>query len=234
MNERKVAVVTGSNRGIGLEIARQLIALDLHVIVTARDGKAAEAALADLKGERGAASAHALDISDGASVTALAAHVEAVHGRIDVLVNNAGIAPDAWRSLFDLDIDTFRTTMETNVYGTLRCCQAFVPMMKKRNYGRVVNLSSQLGSLTRMTGNSLAYRTSKTAVNALTRVLADELKDTNILVNAASPGWVRTDMGGKDAPRSPEEGARGSVRLATLPDDGPRGGFFDDHEELPW
>jgi NAD(P)-dependent dehydrogenase (short-subunit alcohol dehydrogenase family) len=182
---------------------------------------------------------HPLDVTDADSVQALAGYLEQEVGRLDVLVNNAGVFLDPMppddpsaSSVFRADIATVRYSMETNAYGPLRLCQTLIPLMQDR--GRVVNVSSGMGQLSEMNGCCPGYRFSKAALNVLTRILADELKDTRIKVNSVCPGWVRTDMGGPDAERSVEEGADTIVWLATLPDDGPSGGFFRDRRPIPW
>jgi NAD(P)-dependent dehydrogenase (short-subunit alcohol dehydrogenase family) len=161
--------------------------------------------------------------------------VASTHGRLDVLVNNAGIIGGGWStSAVDVDLDQVRKTLETNFYGTWRLTQGALPLMRRNSYGRIVSLSSGMGQLSDMGGHSPAYRVSKAGLNALTRILTAELGDENILVNSCCPGWVRSDMGGPHAPRSLEEGADTVVWLATLPDDGPRGGFFRDRQPIPW
>src|SRR4051812_28188162 len=166
--ERRVAVVTGGARGIGLETARQLVAGGVRVVVTARDRARAEAAARSL-GDATTAIGRPLDVTDGTSVEGLARFVAGELGRVDVLVNNAGVALDKWVPALSLDVQQLRTTLETNFVGAFACAQALVPVMKQRNYGRIVNLSSQLGSLARMGAFTLAYRASKAALNALTR-----------------------------------------------------------------
>lgn len=227
----KVALVTGANRGIGLEIARQLQQLGMQIIATRREGSPVDEAEA-----MAGMDIQVLDVCDEASVSQLAAYVKQTYGRLDVLVNNAGIALDKWVPALSLSIDDYRATMETNLYGVLRCCQAFVPIMQVQKSGRVVNLSSELGSLADVQmGSSLAYRSSKTALNSLTVLLACELKDyPDILVNASCPGWVRTELGGEDAPLSVAEGADTAVWLATLPAGGPSGGLFRERAPYPW
>jgi NAD(P)-dependent dehydrogenase (short-subunit alcohol dehydrogenase family) len=169
------------------------------------------------------------------SVTALARHLDKEHGGVDVLVNNAGIMIDSSStSVLDEKEAMFRATLETNFFGALRMLQAVVPSMRKRGYGRVVNLSSGLGQFDEMGDGNAAYRSSKTALNALTRMVATATADDNILVNSMCPGWVRTDMGGPSASRSVEKGAETAVWLATLPDSGPTGGFFRDKKPIPW
>lgn len=230
-NARTVALVTGANRGIGLETAKQLLAQGMQVVATRRNGNAI-AELADFE----YADVQNLDVCDVASVQRLAAYIEQTYGRLDVLINNAGIALDKWVPALSLNIDDYRSTMETNLYGVLRCCQAFVPMMQRQQRGRVVNISSELGSLTDVQmGSTLAYRSSKTALNSLTALLACELKGyPDILVNASCPGWVRTELGGDDAPLSVAQGADTAVWLATLPAGGPSGGLFRERAPYPW
>lgn len=231
----RIAVVTGANRGIGLEISRQLARRGLGVVLTSRSAAKGRAALKAL-GEAGTqVQYHLLDVTSPVSIRALAAHLAERYGRVDVLVNNAGVMLDPQGSrVVDARVKTFRDTLETNLLGPLQLMQAFVPMMKKQGYGRIVNLSSGQGQLADMGVGTPAYRVSKTALNALTRTLAAELQGTGILVNAMCPGWVRTDMGGPNAPRSVEHAADTAVWLATLPDDGPTGGFFRDRERIPW
>lgn len=233
-SEPKVAVVTGANRGIGFEICRQLARQGIHTILTSRDqakGQAARQELADAGLDIGY---RQLDVTDAKSVPDLAAHIQQEYGRLDILVNNAGIAIDKGTSVLHTAVDTLRQTMETNLYGPLRLCQALVPLMRRQKVGRIVNISSSMGQLSSMGSEAPSYRMSKAALNALTRILAAYLEDTGILVNSMCPGWVRTDMGGRSASRSVEEGADTAVWLATLPDDGPTGGFFRDRKPIPW
>jgi NAD(P)-dependent dehydrogenase (short-subunit alcohol dehydrogenase family) len=230
----RIALVSGGNRGIGLEIVRQLAAKKLTVLLTSRDLSAGEAAARPLAAQGLAVVARQLDVTDQAGVDRLAAAVEAEFGRLDVLVNNAGVYLDRGQSGVDADLDVVRATLESNLYGAWRLCKAFIPLMRRGGYGRIVNVSSGMGQLQEMEGGSPAYRVSKTALNALSVILADELRGTGILVNAACPGWVRTAMGGGEAPRSVEQGADTPVWLATLPDDGPTGGFFRDRQPIPW
>jgi NAD(P)-dependent dehydrogenase (short-subunit alcohol dehydrogenase family) len=210
----------------------------VRVVLTGRNLQQAEQAAKTLNGEGLDVVPHRLDVTDDASVSGLEQVVRDRYGRIDVLVNNAGISVDearGIRSILDAPvIDALRETRETNLVGPMRLCRALVPSMKQAGYGRVVNVSSQLGSLSSMGTGYETYRITKTALNAVTRILAAELRGTGILVNAACPGWVRTEMGGPNAPRTPEQGADTIVWLATLPDDGPSGGYFQDREPLPW
>jgi NAD(P)-dependent dehydrogenase (short-subunit alcohol dehydrogenase family) len=232
--EQKIAVVTGANRGIGFEICRQLARQGLHVILTSRDESKGTQACQKLAAEGLDVRYHPLEVRDQASIRELEGFIRKEYGRLDVLVNNAGIAIDEQASVLETELDVIQKTVQTNVYGPLLLCQALVPLMRQHGYGRVVNLSSGLGQLAEMGSGNPAYRMSKTFLNALTRILGAELRGTNVLVNAMCPGWVRTDMGGPSAPRSVEQGADTAIWLATLPDDGPQGGFFQDRKTFPW
>ncbi len=234
-NEKQIAVVTGANRGLGLETCRQLANLGIEVILTSRSQEKGEAAVKKLKQQGLDVTFHQLDVTDDISVQRLADLMRERFGQLDILVNNAGVYIDASgdnASIFHADIEVIRKTMETNTFGILRLMQQLVPLMP--GAGNVVNVSSGMGQLSDMDGQYPAYRISKTAVNAVTRIFAAELRDTRIKVNAVCPGWVRTDMGGAEATRSVEEGAKTIVWLATLPPTGPSGGFFRDQEPIPW
>jgi NAD(P)-dependent dehydrogenase (short-subunit alcohol dehydrogenase family) len=228
----RVALISGGNRGLGREVARELAGLDYHVVIGSRDPSKGEEA-ADEIGD--GVVAHRLDVTDEESIESVIHFIEGEFGRLDVLVNNAGVDGGGWRtSAVDVDLDDVRDTLETNLYGAWRLTQAALPLMRRNGYGRIVNLSSGMGQLDDMGGHAPAYRVSKVSLNALTRMLDAELADENILVNSCCPGWVRTDMGGSSAPRSLEEGADTPVWLATLEDDGPRGGFFRNRQPIPW
>ena len=231
---KRVALITGANRGVGFEICRQLGTAGYTVVLTARDPEKGARALRALRKEGLEPCFHELDVTDPAAVRQVAAFVARELGRLDALVNNAAIAIDPLALLATVDPDVMRRTLETNLFGALACCQAFLPIMKQQGYGRIVNVSSGRGSFSRMGAGGPCYRISKTALNALTVILADEVKETNILVNAMTTGWVRTRLGGLKAPRSTAEGAETAVWLAMLADDGPRGKFFRDREEFPW
>lgn len=234
----RTALVTGANRGIGFEIVRQLARLGVLAVIGARDPKDGVAAAEKLQSEGLDVPVVALDVDREESSAAAVAEVKRLYGRLDVLVNNAAILIDAPggfnASLFELTGETARRTYETNVLGPLRLIQAAAPLMREQGYGRIVNLSSIAGQLAEMGKGYPAYRISKTALNALTRIAAAELNDGNIKVNAMCPGWVRTDMGGANAERSVEQGADTAVWLATLADDGPTGGFFRDRKPIAW
>lgn len=233
----KIAVVTGGNRGLGFEASRQLAKKGFRVILTSRDEEKGKPAAEKLQSEGLDVIYHPLDITNDESSQKLAEFIDKQFGKLDVLVNNAGIYIDekvGVNSVFYTKIDTVQQTMETNVYGALRVTQALIPLMKKQNYGRVVNVSSGMGQLTDMGSGYTGYRLSKTALNALTRIFASELQGTNILVNSVCPGWVKTDMGGPDATRTPEQGVDTIVWLATLPNGGDTGGFFRDRQPIDW
>lgn len=235
MDRKRVAVVSGGNRGIGFAICRRLAEMGLSVVLTARDLEAAREGAAALS-DSGDVLPFPLDVTSAESVSRLAEHVERERGGADVLVNNAGIFPaeDRAHGALDLPLATARATFETNVFGPWGLAQAFAPGMRRRGYGRIVNLSSDLGTTSEMSGGYAAYRLSKAALNALTVVLASELRGADVLVNALSPGWVRTDMGGAGAPRTADEGADTAVYLATLPPGGPTGKMFKDRKVVAW
>ncbi|MFF4354230.1 SDR family NAD(P)-dependent oxidoreductase [Streptomyces sp. NPDC001530] len=221
-----IALVTGANRGIGREVARQLAAAGHTVLVTARSAEAAEET-ARAVGPN--ARPLRLDVTSEADITAAARDIDA----LDVLINNAAITYDTWQRAITADLDVVREAAETNLYGPWRLTQALLPLLRASAHPRVVNVSSEAASLTSMGGGTPAYSASKAALNALTRMLAAELRADGVLVNAVCPGWVATDMGGPGG-RPVEEGAASVVWAATLPDDGPTGGFFRDGAPLPW
>jgi NAD(P)-dependent dehydrogenase (short-subunit alcohol dehydrogenase family) len=231
----KIALVTGANRGIGREICRQLAMKGFTVILGARTLDKATRAADALARDGAAAEPVALDLTDPRSVNAAAKTVEERHGRLDVLVNNAGVLfdQDDWGGgIAGLDEKVLRDTLETNLIGTYRVCRAFFPLLKKTGGARIVNVSSGAGQLEGMGLGAPAYKISKTAVNALTKILAAE-GARDVRVNAACPGWVNTDMGGPGAPRTAEEGADGIVWLAASAT-APTGGFFRDRKPIPW
>lgn len=233
----KIAVVTGGNRGLGFEASRQLAKQGYQVIVTSRDEEKGQIATENLQAEGLNVQFRPLDVTINESSYKLAEYLDQQFGKLDILVNNAGVYIDVQANsnrIVTTSIETIQKTLDTNVYGVLRVTQALLPLMKAQNYGRIVNVSSGMGQLSSMTGGSPGYRISKTALNAVTRIFASELQGTNILVNAVCPGWVKTDMGGLEAPRTPEQGVDTIVWLATLPDGGYTGGFFRDRQLIDW
>ncbi|MDQ0714910.1 NAD(P)-dependent dehydrogenase (short-subunit alcohol dehydrogenase family) [Streptomyces luteogriseus] len=241
MSEQTIALVTGANKGIGYEIAAGLGALGWRVGVGARDRERRESAVAKLRAAGVEAFGVPLDVTDDASVAEAARLVEDTAGRLDVLVNNAGITGGVPQLPTTVDPATVRRVVETNVIGVIRVTNAMLPMLRRSPAPRIVNMSSGVGSLTRQTtpGSdtgpiSVAYTPSKTFLNAVTVQYAKELGDTDILVNAACPGYCATDLNGFRGTRTPEQGAAVAIRLATLPADGPTGAFFDDEGEVPW
>jgi NAD(P)-dependent dehydrogenase (short-subunit alcohol dehydrogenase family) len=223
-----IALVTGANRGLGRETARQLAERDYDVIVTARDEAKARAAAEAIGGHP-----LALDVADPASIERAAAAVKEDPGALDVLVNNAGIGSDWGVSGTEPDFEAVQRTLETNFYGAYRVTVALLPLLRESEHPRIVNVSSGAGALSRMNGYMPGYRVSKAALNVVTRILSDELEDAGVKVNSACPGFVATDMGGPfGAKKTVEDGAAGIVWLATLPDDGPTGGFFRDGKPL--
>jgi NAD(P)-dependent dehydrogenase (short-subunit alcohol dehydrogenase family) len=229
-----VALVTGANRGIGLEVVRQLAMRGFTTILCARDARKGEAAAGSLQQSGLKVIPIQLDVTEQKSVDAARHLVEERFGKLDVLVNNAAILYDSWQRAENANLKTVREAFETNTIGVWRMCHAFIPLLRESRHARIVNVSSESGSLTVMGRGTPAYSVSKAALNALTRMLADELRSSHILVNSVCPGWVATEMGGPDAPRTVEEGAASVVWAATLPDDGPTGGFYRDGKPLAW
>jgi NAD(P)-dependent dehydrogenase (short-subunit alcohol dehydrogenase family) len=233
--DKRIAVVTGGNKGIWFEICRQLAGEGVRVLLTSRDAARGNSAAGNLRAQKLDVLFHPLDVDSDDSVSAFREYLKKEHGRVDVLINNAGILADKHStSILKAPLDVFRATLETNFFGALRMCQALVPIMRRGHYGRIVNLSSGLGQLSDMGDGTPAYRVSKTALNALTRMVATATDGEDILVNSVCPGWVRTDMGGPEAARSVDKGAETAVWLAMLPHGGPTGGFFRDREPIPW
>jgi NAD(P)-dependent dehydrogenase (short-subunit alcohol dehydrogenase family) len=243
MSETRTALVTGANKGIGYEIAAGLGALGYRVGVGARDRTRREAAVTALR-ERGVdAFGVALDVTDDESVSAAAELIAQRSGHLDALVNNAGITGGHPQQPSTVDPDVIRAVVETNVIGVVRVTNAMLPLLRRAPSPRIVNVSSSVGSLTRQSGPgsetttgpvAVAYAPSKTFLNAVTLQYVQELAGTNVLVNCACPGFVATDLNGFRGVRSPQEGAATAIRLATLPDGGPTGGFFEDAGVVPW
>lgn len=237
----KVALITGANKGIGYEIARQLGSRGATVVIGARDIERGLEASNQLRSSQIDAKPVQLDVIDQKTIDSTAAQIERDFGKLDILVNNAGILIDRVPPS-QLDIETLRQTYETNVFGVFAVTKAMLPLLKKSTAGRIVNISSGLGSLTQNSDPNyefagmklLAYNSSKAAVNALTVLFAGELKDTPIKVNSADPGFTATDINQHQGYRTLEQGATAAVRLATLPDDGISGGFFDENGVVPW
>ena len=242
----KIALITGANRGLGFETARQLGRTGITTIIGARDAAKGARAAARLRDEGIDAHAVELDVASGASVRSAAQRIRAEHGGLDILVNNAGILPEAAAETNGpLDVDMFRETYETNVFGAVSVIQELLPLLRESDAGRIVNVSSTMGSLADQSDPASpyyaldvpAYRTSKLALNGITVALAKELADTPIKVNAICPGSVKTDLapGNREAaPDTPEEGSRIVVEMATVPDDGPSGRFVDRDGAVPW
>lgn len=230
----RVALVTGANRGLGLETSRQLLSKDHKVVLAGRDDSALQRAAATLALREDRVMTVRLDVTDVASIERAHEAVERRFGSVDVLVNNAGVLLYENEDVLSIPSEGYRRTFDTNVFGAIEVCRVFVPEMARAGYGRIVNVSSGAGQLTTMSTYAPAYSMSKTALNAFTRILAHTYRDGGILVNAVDPGWVRTDMGGPSAPRSPQEGADTICWLATLPDNGPSGGFFHDRRATDW
>jgi NAD(P)-dependent dehydrogenase (short-subunit alcohol dehydrogenase family) len=238
---KKIAVVTGANKGIGFEICRQLAKSkkdSFHVILTARDVARGEAAARKLQDEGLDVRCHQLDVTNETSVNHLKHFLTHHHDRLDVLINNAGVFIETSASgpvsAVEANIDIVKKTLETNLYGPIRVCQALLPLLKKSGAGRIINLSSGLGQLSEMEGGYPGYRISKAGLNAVTRMLANELAEFKIAVNSVCPGWVKTDMGGPNAERSIEQGADTPVWLATEAEASKTGLFFRDRKPIPW
>jgi len=235
MSERRIALVSGANRGLGLEISRQLVARGYTVIMGSRDLAQGEAAAESLRDGSADVQVVQIDVTDPASIAAAVKTIGERFGVLDVLVNNAGVLLESWGTLpSDITMEQMRATFEVNYFGLFEMTRACLPLLRKSAAGRIVNMSSDMASIGTIDDPQSvvyavwapAYQASKAAVNALTVLFAKQLKQTNIKVNSASPGWARTAMGGDEAPLSAAQGADTAVWLATLPDDGPSGAFF--------
>ncbi|HEY6882559.1 MAG TPA: SDR family oxidoreductase [Nitrososphaeraceae archaeon] len=234
MKKNKIALVTGANRGLGFETCLQLAQLGLTVILSARDLIKGQVAAKQLVDKGLDVLFYQLDVSNQSTISKIAYQIEQQFGRLDILVNNAAILYDTWQNATNANLDVVNQALTTNLFGPWRLSQVCIPIMKTNNYGRIVNVSSEAGSLHYMGAGTPAYSISKAALNAFTRILAAELSSgTGILVNSVDPGWVATDMGGRGG-LPVEEGAKGIVWAATLPDNGPTGGFFFDGKPAPW
>ncbi len=241
-SNKRVALVTGANKGIGLETVRQLAKQGITVLLGARDEQRGKDAAAKLQGEGLDVQFLHLDVNEAATHEAARQFIEESFGKLDILVNNAGIAIDSTRKPSEANMKVLRTTFDTNFFGAISVTQALLPLIRKSDAGRIVNVSSGLGSLTQHSDPTwkfyevkpLAYNASKTALNAFTVMLAHELKDTAIKVNSADPGFTATDLNAHRGYKTVEQGASIIVRLATLPSDGATGGYFDDEGVVPW
>ena len=241
---KKIALVTGANKGIGFEIARQLGSQNITVLVGTRDQARGEAAVQTLRAEDINAVLVQLDVTDQASIDEAAAFVEQTYGRLDILVNNAGISVREWGTPpSQLSLADLQKTFATNVFGVFAVTRAMLPLLRHSQSGRIVNLSSEMGSLSMNSDAdssiaqlppTLAYNASKTTLNALTVFFAKELRDTPIKINSVSPGYVSTDLNGHSGYLSTEQGAKTPVAFATLPADGPTGGFFGANGQIVW
>jgi NAD(P)-dependent dehydrogenase (short-subunit alcohol dehydrogenase family) len=239
--EGKIALITGANKGIGLEIARQLGTQGITVLLGVRDEKRGHEAAETLQAEHIDAHVVQLDVTNQNTIDTAATYIDSEFGKLDILVNNAGIAIDTVPPS-QLDIEDLRRTYDTNVFGVFAVTKAMLPLLRKSDAGRIVNMSSGLGSLAQNSDPNyeyaqikiLAYNSSKTALNAMTIQFAHELKDTPIKVNSADPGYVATDINDHRGTRTVQQGATAAVRLATLPADGPTGGYFDENGIVPW
>ena len=243
MNTKRIALITGANKGIGFETARQLGQQQVTILLGARDPAKGEAAAGKLRGEGLDVRALPLDVTNTDSIRRAVEKVAQEFGRLDILINNAGVmVDDQTKKVSQQSLDAWRTTFDTNVFGLIATTQGFLPLLRKSAAGRIVNLSSILGSNTLHSDPQSpiydfkvpAYNVSKSAVNAYTVQLAYELRDTPIKVNAAHPGWVKTEMGGEGATMELPDGAKTSVTLATLATDGPTGSYTHMGEALPW
>lgn len=241
---KKVALITGANKGIGFETAKQLSAKGILVLLGSRDPARGEAAAKTLNSEGGDVRAVKLEVTNEADRDAVAQYIEKEFGRLDILINNAGVMsePLGGNSTSTIPMNLLRETFEVNFFATVAITQKLLPLIRKSDAGRIVNLSSILGSLTLHAtegspiydAKTFAYNASKAALNMFTIHLAHELRGTKIKVNSAHPGWVKTEMGGEGAPMEIVDGAKTGVELAALPDDGPTGGYFHMGERLPW
>ena len=227
-------LITGGNRGIGMETARQLAAKGFQVFIGARNFEAGQKAAASLKKSGGQVSAIQIDVADSASIKNAAAELARHVQQLDVLINNAGIYPDEGMNILNITREQLVTTFQTNTFGPIAVVQAFLPLLRKARNGRIINLSSGLGQLDGMSSGIPSYSLSKLAVNGVTILLASALKGEGITVNSMCPGWVRTDMGGASAPRSVEQGADTAVWLASEASADLTGKFFRDRKEIPW
>jgi len=229
-----VAMVTGANRGLGLEICLQLSALNMRVVMTARNTTLLDEAVATIGGPSDRLSAVTMNVTNLNSIEAARLSIECRFGPVDILINNAAIMCFEDEAVLSTTPESFEAALDTNLLGAVRTCSVFVPGMTGRGFGRVVNISSRAGVTRHMSTFAPAYSVSKAALNAFTKILAETCRGTGLLINACDPGWIRTDMGGPTAPRSVSEGADTAVWLATLPEDGPTGSLFRERTLVEW
>lgn len=242
MTDKKIALITGANKGLGYETARQLGKENVKVLIGARDETRGQEAVEKLKNEGFDAEFVLVDVTNEKTLEAAAKHVEENYGKLDILINNAGIAVEYGADPGEFDLEKIRQTFDTNFFGVIAVTQNFLPLIKKSNGGRIVNVSSGLGSLTQNSDpdwefagvKPVAYNSSKAALNMFTVILAEQLKDTKIKVNSADPGYTATDLNHNSGSKTVAEGAPVIFDLATLPDDGATGGYFDDKGVVPW
>lgn len=232
MESSRVAIVTGGNRGIGYEVCKELSKSGCKVVLTSRNEVDGKNAIATLNNDN--ITYHRLDVTDIEDISCLRDWILKTYGKLDILINNAGIYLDEGVSVFDVDEKIISETLAVNFYGAFQMCKTFVPIMKQNRYGRIVNISSGYGAMNEMSGYQAAYRISKASLNALTLIMADELRDVNIKVNAVCPGWVNTAMGGKMAPTSPHMVAMDIVHFAMVGANGPTGKFFRYKKAIQW
>ncbi|PSB12525.1 short-chain dehydrogenase [Pleurocapsa sp. CCALA 161] len=240
LSQKKIALITGANKGIGFEISRQLARLGIKVVMGVRDATRGDVSVNQLLQNGLDVEFKCLDVTDGESIEAIRSYIDKTYGKLDILINNAGICLDSGQKSSKVSLEVIRQTLETNFIGAVAITQALLPLIRKSKAGRIVNMSSGRGSLTQHSdpnchyAKTLAYNSSKTALNSFTVMLAAELKDTVIKVNSADPDWCRTDMGTEAATHSAEEGADTPVWLATLSTEGFTGGFFNSRTPVPW
>ncbi|WDM22756.1 SDR family oxidoreductase [Paenibacillus polymyxa] len=242
MNKSKIVLITGGNKGIGFETARQLGNMGYEILIGARSEEKGHEAVTFLEKENIKAKTVVLDVTNPSSVLSAVEWIKQEYGYLDILINNAGVFFEGNTPPSELELSVLKNTYETNVFGVFSVTKAILPLLKKSSAGRIVNLSSGLGSLTLNSDptsefynvNSLAYNSSKTAVNALTVFFAKELRDTPIKINSVCPGFTATDLNGNSGYRTVEQAASSVVKLATINNDGPTGSFFDENGVVPW
>jgi len=233
-HDKKVALVTGGNRGIGYELVKQLAMKGFKVMLTSRNPEMGLQVAQKLKESNLDVSFVAMDVNNQESIRQAAITVNELHGRLDVLINNAGVYLDENEKLLNMDPSILENTMATNFLGAYHVIRSFIPLMEKQGYGRMINVSSEYGAISEMSYPGVgAYKLSKFALNGLTRLVAAEING-DIKINAVDPGWVSTDMGGPSAPRTPRQAAESILLLATIGPEGPNGGFFRDGKQIPW